>query len=852
MDRQCSIGDVLKDECNQKTYTRKIGFKQFGALAKDEQEKILWRCGLLDTFSVENVTICIHHEMVYGRVFERRVSDKCCDVFKVHQKRVKGQHTVTLDVAKKLKASGYDIKPGLKICRNCHEQILQQNEKSTGNFLDEEGIDEVLPSSVHGDNDDELDISREQLNLSFQSSGVSPLKLHGATKSRQISTAKSKIKRVQQYHTQQAAKVIGVSADTIVEYSCQQGNQEKMEEKEKAMELDKLHFLLKEKISSATRRDKIKLLTLAPDSWSRERTAKFFNVSEYLVRTSRTLKKNKGILGEPESKLGRSLAAATVSLVIDFYQDDEFSRMMPSKKDFVSLGRNQHAQKRPLLCNLHELYSAFKKKHPDAKIGFSKFCSLRPKWCILTGASGTHSVCVCSQHQNAVLLVDAINWSFSYKDLMNFIVCDIDDRECMVHRCPKCPGKDALIDFVTKEISEIDDEVVHFQQWQSTDRPTLVSLTARVSEYITLVTGAVDELTTHSFIAKCQSKYLKECKENLDSETCIVLMDFAENYKYVIQDEIQAFHWNNQQCTLHPVVCYYRDETSSVKAASLCFISDDNDHDTCFVYNVQNQVTDYLKANLPNIKKVNYFTDGCAAQYKNYKNFLNLTFHKDDFGINADWTFFASSHGKSPCDGIGGTVKRLVARASLQRPLSDQIITFNSFRDYVTEHIISIKFFVILSKDMDTIRKKQNERFKLGRTIPGTRSFHYFLPTEDKRLLYKRTSMDPNFTGEHSFNIREPRVSIDQCKAMGYVSCLYDNLWWIGLVMEIDRDSSELKVNFMHPHGPSNSFLWPNREDTCWVPIEHVICTLATPTTKSGRMYTINKDDMEKISAHVR
>ena len=333
MDRQCSIGDVLKDECNQKTYTRKIGFKQFGALAKDEQEKILWRCGLLDhTFSVENVTICIHHEMVYGRVFERRVSDKCCDVFKVHQKRVKGQHTVTLDVAKKLKASGYDIKPGLKICRNCHEQILQQNEKSTGNFLDEEGIDEVLPSSVQGDNDDELDISREQLNLSFQSSGVSPLKLHGATKSRQISTAKSKIKRVQQYHTQQAAKVIGVSADAIVEYSCQQGNQEKMEEKEKAMELNKLHFLLKEKISSATRRDKIKLLTLAPDSWSRERTAKFFNVSEYLVRTSRTLKKNKGILGEPESKLGRSLAAATVSLVIDFYQDDEFSRMMPSKR----------------------------------------------------------------------------------------------------------------------------------------------------------------------------------------------------------------------------------------------------------------------------------------------------------------------------------------------------------------------------------------------------------------------------------------------------------------------------------------------------------------------------------------
>lgn len=96
-------------------------------------------------------------------------------------------------------------------------------------------------------------------------------------------------------------------------------------------------------------------------------------------------------------------------------------------------------------------------------------------------------------------------------------------------------------------------------------------------------------------------------------------MDFSENYKYVIQDEIQAFHWNNQQCTLHPVVYYYRDETNTVKTASLCFISDDNDHDTCFVYYVQNQITDHLKTKLPNINKIMYFTDGCAAQYKNYK-----------------------------------------------------------------------------------------------------------------------------------------------------------------------------------------------------------------------------------------
>ena len=29
-------------------------------------------------------------------------------------------------------------------------------------------------------------------------------------------------------------------------------------------------------------------------------------------------------------------------------------------------------------------------------------------------------------------------------------------------------------------------------------------------------------------------------------------------------------------------------------------------------------------------------------------------------------TFFATSHGKNACDGVGGTIKRLAAHASLQ------------------------------------------------------------------------------------------------------------------------------------------------------------------------------------------
>ncbi len=82
--------------------------------------------------------------------------------------------------------------------------------------------------------------------------------------------------------------------------------------------------------------------------------------------------------------------------------------MMPGKKDFVSVKQCEervHVQKRLVLSNLKEAYQLFKEKYLNEKIGFSKFAELRPKHCVLAGASGTHSVCVCIIHQNVKLMM---------------------------------------------------------------------------------------------------------------------------------------------------------------------------------------------------------------------------------------------------------------------------------------------------------------------------------------------------------------------------------------------------------------------------------------------------------------
>ena len=65
----------------------------------------------------------------------------------------------------------------------------------------------------------------------------------------------------------------------------------------------------------------------------------------------------------PGPKKGKRLPVTVTEAVIDFYVDDEFSRLLPGKSDTISIGHKQHKQKRLLLRNLKELKTALRDKH---------------------------------------------------------------------------------------------------------------------------------------------------------------------------------------------------------------------------------------------------------------------------------------------------------------------------------------------------------------------------------------------------------------------------------------------------------------------------------------------------------
>ena len=186
--------------------------------------------------------------------------------------------------------------------------------------------------------------------------------------------------------------------------------------------------------------------------------------------------------------------------------------------------------------------------------------------------------------------------------------------------------------------------------------------------------------------------------------------------------------------------------------------------------------------------------DRCAGQYKNKNNFINLCHHEDDFALAAEWNFFATSLWKSTCDGIGGTVKRLVTKASLQRPYNDQILTSDAIINFCNENMHGIKFFNVPPEDVARSETELKVRLERARTVKGTLQLHRFIPVSQSRLHMYRLSAQANdpelvsVSERDGVDIGNEAARSLHLQEQSFVCCLYDNLPWIGMVDEISDE----------------------------------------------------------------
>ena len=660
---------MLSDECHSTTFT----YGRYGFVTLDNESKQLLelRCGV----SVDHCDkICLHHEQVYLKKFGvSRIPGlnpkKCSNPFSKenHKSCVTGQRNITVEMSLKAKKYEITVKPGLKVCINCRKELFARLNEA------EKREEEQLLSS---DTDDEAALQRFQREQAVSSANkalrnvscdISPINMHSvswerkrsreSTVKRKMFQVKNKLDTVKKRVTTNLAESFDLEPDAIELHS---------DDKEKSQNLDEIINMVKEKLESTeSYRSKLQLLTISPPSWSIRKIVSTFNVTSHMARKAIQLRNEGGILNTPAPKRGNPLPVSTCNLVKEFYYEN--SRVLPGMKDTVSIKRNVKVQKRLILCNLNELYAEFQKTHPAIKLGLAKFCQLRPKECVTVGASGSHSVCVCAIHKNVELMHFALNIKQSLHDLVEMIVCSRENKECMLHRCENCPGVVSMLEKLKKEVvkqhlgddacdeevfSYFNEEEIKYSQWTSTDRADLENHYLLVGDFLDTFAMKVDASTAHSYITKEQNMVFKETKANLTEKQAVAVLDFAENYKFIVQDEIQSFHWNNKQCTLHPAAIYLKID-GEVQEFSMCVLSDDMFHDYQFVKKVMDCIVEYIEELNSSVELINYFSDGCAKQYKNCCNFLNVCLHKTDYGIYCKWNFLPQAMARTAVTGLG-------------------------------------------------------------------------------------------------------------------------------------------------------------------------------------------------------
>lgn len=614
---------------------------------------------------------------------------------------------------------------------------------------------------------------------------------------------------------------------------------------------------LKDKfLKTESRSEKLQVLTVLPKSWSLARVQQEFGVSKYTAMKAKELVQEKGILATPDPKPGHSLAPNTVELVHGFYNSDEVSRVMPGMKDFVSVkenGQRVHKQKRLILSNLKECYQFFKEKFPTEKVGFSKFAELRPKQCVLAGASGTHSVCVCTIHQNVKLMILAAKLPNltahkslllqTYHHCLAHIVCNPAQPMCYFGNCNSCPGTSKLYTYLLNLLDENMIENVTFKQWVSVDRSTLETFTLPADEFVEQFIGKLNILLPHSFLSVQQASFYQECKLNLKPREVLVTADFSENYAFVLQDAAQGFHWNNTQATIHPFVAYYVD-SGELRHLSYVVISDCLHHDTIAVYLFQKKFISHLLASLSSPPlKIRYFSDGAASQYKNRKNFINLCHHEEDFGIPAEWHFSATSHGKGACDGLGGTVKRLAARASLQKPYEEQIMTPRQLFQWASSNISATTFKYCTKDEYLAEEITLSTRFEKCRTIPGTRKLHSFVPITTQKLRTQVFSTSTKAQVQWITSRHDGELEVEEIS--GFITFIRSEQWWLGCIVDYDEECDEARVNVLHPHGPARSFQYPAKQDVVKISRSDFLAKV-DPT--AGYVYRLTQKDKNYIT----
>ena len=83
------------------------------------------------------------------------------------------------------------------------------------------------------------------------------------------------------------------------------------------------------------------------------------------------------------------------------------------------------------------------------------------------------------------------------------------------------------------------DDIVNYKQWTTSGQSKLQQMSDTVTDFVSSLCTQASKATSHQFIVKTQSAYLRKLKEDLKAGSeLIILMDFAENYSFICHPRV--------------------------------------------------------------------------------------------------------------------------------------------------------------------------------------------------------------------------------------------------------------------------------------------------------------------------
>ena len=272
-----------------------------------------------------------------------------------------------------------------------------------------------------------------------------------------------------------------------------------------------------------------------------------------------------------------------------------------------------------------------------------------------------------------------------------------------------------------------------------------------IGGFINLLKNKVKAYNLHYCIYQSQQAHMQQSKDRLEDGALIIHMDFSENMECIVQEEVSSNYYSRSKVSLFTAVIY-RLDNGILRHQSHVVASDDISHGLCHVLLALREIRKLAsgdeecgyeqsqKATLwnpfENARIVHFFSDGARQHFKNKSALWFLSHHRDLFGCEATWSFTASGHGKSACDGVGGVLKSALRRFALRENkcrANNEGIVMNarSVRDWniqkYTNFVSHIQVGLLLKHDLLRFREEfTNAISGAARRVPDVSTYHHF------------------------------------------------------------------------------------------------------------------------------